>query len=134
MFRESKEYQELVKISLSSYVWAEVFKRENAKAGKSSTAFQFEHAGDIEFQHRGTPPLWVEVMPAFSAAEQFVWPNNVSACGNRGIYFMPIWDAVKDPIYAYQSKLSSFPTQYSLLSSETERVQVVLQNPFKKPQ
>ena len=127
MFRESKEYQELVKISLSSYVWAEVLRRENAKLGRLSTEFQFEQAGDIQFQHRGTPPLWVEVMPAFSAAERFAWPNNVSACGNRGIYFMPIWDAVKEPIHNLScvSKLSSVPDDQNMLQLDTRRVQVM---------
>ncbi len=123
MFRESKEYQELVKISLSSYVWAEVFKREKAKLGKSNCAFELEQASEIEFQHRGTPPLWVEVMPAFSAAERIVWPNNVSACGNRGIYFMPIWDAVKEPIHNFDSKPRSVPENYNMLL-DTRVVQV----------
>jgi hypothetical protein len=125
MFSESKEYQELIKISLSSFVWAEVFKRESARLGNSSTAFQIEQVSDIKFQHRGTPPLWVEVMPAFSADERCVWPNNASACGNRGFYFRPIWDAVKGPIGDRNSKLSSISDDYGILLHDTQNMQVI---------
>jgi hypothetical protein len=116
MFSESKEYQELVKISLSSHVWAEVFKREGAKSGKPSI-----QGSEINFQHRGTHPFWVEVMPAFSAAERYVWPENVSACGNRGIYFMPIWDAVKNPVDNNHSILSSVTSDNSMLRHAVPR-------------
>jgi hypothetical protein len=91
MFGESKEYEELIKISLQSYVWVEVMSRSGSCChgmGKIETAC-------IELKHKGTYPLWLEVWPTFLGGGELRQPLKKCKqcnCRDRGIYFDVVWD------------------------------------------
>ena len=95
MFSESREYEEIMKIMLTSCVLAEITNRTQSKDTYESTA---PLCSDIELRYRGIHPMWVDVMPSFldeKKQQKGKWPDNAcSACVSRGFYFVTFWNAI----------------------------------------
>ncbi len=118
MFGESKEYDELVKISLTSYVLAEITNRTHTRSENVTIP---KNCGDVELRYRGIHPLWVDVMPSFAGCKDgsdSFWPEiNCAACVSRGFYFATHWNAVIDPTRQYARCLCdlNFESKYPVV-------------------